>query len=168
MTAAAQVRPAHAAQVPSARFATLMVHAEPGLMGSQRVEFAGRLARELDARLIGVAAQSLTPFLINEPAGGYSPDERIASLVRGLETDLEDAGASFRRDAAGAEIELRTFNLYPAVALARAARAADLLVLSPRSGAPTSREPDPGEVVVRAGKPVLIVPTHSHRLELDT
>ncbi|MBS0333273.1 MAG: universal stress protein [Proteobacteria bacterium] len=164
----AKTRRVPAAAAPTARYATLLVHAEPGLMGTQRVEFAGRLARELDARLIGVAAQSLTPYVMNDPSGGYAPDERIASLVRGLEADLKDAGESFRRDAAGADLELRTVDAYPAVALAEASRAADLILLGPKSRAPNYREPDPGEVAVRAGKPVLIVPNTARHPQFDT
>ncbi len=163
-----QTRPAAATRTPTARYATLMVHAEPGSLGSQRVAFAGRLARELDARLIGVAALSLTPYLVNDTTGGYAPDERVANLVRSLEADLKEAGEAFRRDTAGADIEVRTVDDYPAATLARNARAADLIVVSPKSRAPAHKEPDPGEVAVRAGKPVLIVPLNAHRLELDT
>lgn len=166
--AAEKIRPTPTPSAPNGRYATLMVHAEPGLLGAQRVEFAARLAREHNARLIGVVAQSLTPFLVNDPAGGYAPDERIAGLVRGLEAEMKEADAAFRRDAAGADIELRTIEAYPATALAETARAADLIVLSPVSRTPTYRAPDPGEVVVRAGKPVLVVPAHAHRLEGDT
>jgi len=159
------------AQVPAkttARYATLMVHAEPHLAATQRVEFAARLARELDARLIGVAAQCLTPFLVNDPAAGYAPDQRIAVLVRDLQADLKAADEAFRRDTAGADVELRTIEEAPAAALAEAARAADLIVVSPKASARNYREADPGEVVVRTGKPVLIVPPHAHRLDLDT
>ena len=165
---AAQSRPAVAAAPGAARFATLLVHAEPGLQASQRVEFAGRLARELDARLIGLSAETVAPYMLGDATRGYPPDERVRSLEAFIEDDLMRAETAFRRDAAGADVEVRRMIDYPAEALARASRAADLLIVSPKLGAPAAREADPGEVVVRSGKPVLVVPAHARRLRLET
>ena len=161
-----QARPAPAA-VPTARYATLLVHAEPGMQATQRVEFAARLAHDLQAYLIGVVAQRMTPYLVSHEAGGFAPDARIASLYRGLEAELKDAETGFRRDAAGVPCEVRVIEDEPAAALAQAARAADLIVMGPKAKAPAFQKPDPGEVAVLAGKPVLIVPDHIHRLQRD-
>ncbi|MGZ6039844.1 MAG: universal stress protein [Phenylobacterium sp.] len=158
------IQPAPAAP----RYATLLVHAEPGLQASQRVEFAGRLARDLDAHLIGLTAETLSPFLSADPSLGFMPDERVVKLSAVLEDDLTQAEAAFRRDSAGADVETRRVIDFPAEALARASRAADLVIVSPKSGAPPALEADPGEVVVRAGKPVLIVPSHARRMRLET
>jgi len=161
-------QPAPAAAVPTSRYATLMTHAEPGMQATQRIEFAARLACELDAHLVGVVARCLTPFMVADPASGYPPAERISGLARGLEAEVIDAEVSFQRDAAGSDCEVRVVEDFPAAALAQAARAADLIILSPRAKAPTYQKPDPGEVAVCAGKPVLIVPTHAHRVTFDT
>jgi nucleotide-binding universal stress UspA family protein len=47
---------------------------------------------------------------------------------------------------------------YPSRALVRSARAADLIVMSPKSPGAAARTADPAEVVMTAGRPVLIVP----------
>ena len=165
------VADSHAAQGPSvhaARYATLLVHAEPGLQSMQRVEVAARLARELGACLIGVCAETLSPFLPADPALACSADQRLAKLSEMVEDDLADAERAFRRDAAGADIECRRMYEFPAEALARTARAADLIIVSPKTGAPGAREADPGEVVLRSGRPVLVAPLHARRLRRDT
>ncbi|HZZ30612.1 MAG TPA: hypothetical protein VFE10_01355 [Phenylobacterium sp.] len=151
-----------------ARYATLLVHAEPGLQSSQRVEVAGRLARELGAHLIGVCAETLSPFMVSDPALGYVSDQRVVKLMEVLDQDLVAAETAFARDAGGADIQCRRLRDFPANALARTARAADLIVVSPKTGAPSALEADPGEVIMRSGKPVLVVPPHAHRLRLDT
>ncbi len=151
-----------------ARYATLLVHAEPGLRASQRVEVAGRLARELDALLIGVCAETLSPLMLHDPTLGYVPDQRVTKLMDVLQQDLTAAEAAFRRDAGGADVQCRRMTEFPAEALARTARAADLIVVSPTTGSPGAMEADPGEVIMRSGKPVLIVPPHAHSLRLDT
>lgn len=151
-----------------ARYATLLVHAEPGLQSTQRVEVAGRLARDLGAHLIGVCAETLSPFMPADPTLSYSADERLAKLSEMVDEDLADAEKAFRRDAAGADIQCRRLRAFPAEALAQTARAADLIIVSPKTGAPRAREADPGEVVMQSGKPVLIVPLHARRLRRDT
>ncbi len=151
-----------------ARYATLLVHAEPGLRSSQRVEVAGRLARELGAHLIGVCAQSISPYMLGDPTVGYAPEQRVTKFMEILTEDLAAAETAFRRDAGGADIQCRRVAEFPAEALARTARAADLIIVSPKTEAPSALEADPGEVIMRSGKPVLIVPPHAHSLRLDT
>jgi nucleotide-binding universal stress UspA family protein len=153
---------------PAPTYSTLLVHAEPGLQSSQRVEFAGRLARELGACLIGVGAETFAPLLAADVPLPYAPDARIRNLMQMLEKDLADAEQGFRRDAAGAELEWRTYHEDPAQALVRMAHAADLIVLSPRGDRSRLGEADPGTVVVNAGRPVLLVPPHAHRLRTDS
>jgi nucleotide-binding universal stress UspA family protein len=153
--------------VAPAAYGTLLVHAERGLQSSQRVEFAGRLARELGACLIGVGAETFAPVLAAEAPLPYAADARVHSLMQILEDDLSAAEQDFRRDAGGADLEWRKFLEDPARALVRMAHAADLIVMSPRGDKPRIGEADPGAVVVNAGRPVLIVPPHAHRLDTD-
>lgn len=164
----AQPRPAETKAIPPVRFATLLVHAEPGMQASQRVEFAGRMARELDAHLIGLCAETLAPYMVKDEAWTVAPDERLTTLMALLEDDLARADIAFRRDSAGANVEVRRVVDHPATAMARISRAADLIIASPKTGAPSAREADPGGVVVACGKPVLIVPPHARRLRLET
>jgi nucleotide-binding universal stress UspA family protein len=144
--------------------ATLLVHAEAGLASSHRVEVAARLARGLEARLIGLGAETFDPGLTTDPFFGYAATEWVALVQEQIGRSLQDAEASFRRDAAGADIEWRAVQDYPARALARAARAADLIVMSPRSKAGATRAADPADVVMTAGRPVLVAPLGSGHL----
>ena len=142
----------------AATYATILVHAEPGTAGSSRVEAAARLARDLDATLLGVGAETFDATLTPDPFIGYASGEWIGLVQDQIGKDLIAAEAAFRRDAAGARIEWRTVQDYPAEAIARAAHAVDLIVVSPRGSAGVTRSADPADVVMSAGRPVLMVP----------
>ena len=139
-------------------YATLLTHAEPGLAASKRTEAAARLAHDLGAHLIGLGAETFEPIATPDPFTGYAAGEWIALIQGEIAKNLTAAEEAFRRDAAGADFEWRSVQDYPSRALASLSRAADLIVMSPRgSGGPT-RCADPAEVVMAAGRPVLIVP----------
>jgi len=145
-------------------YATLLVHVEPGLASSHRVEVAGRLARDLDARLIGLGAEALEPIPVTDPLGGFGAGELVGLLQEQIGKDLAAAEDAFRRDAGGADIEWRTAQDYPSNALIGQARTADLIVVGPRSGGGDARTADPADVVMSAGRPVLMVPDGRHHL----
>jgi nucleotide-binding universal stress UspA family protein len=140
-------------------YRTLLVHAEPAMASSHRVELAASLARQFDARLIGVGAGIYEPVTAGEPfASMVATAEWMTLLQAQVEKDIDAAQASFRRDAAGADLGWRAIHDYPAKALRDTARAADLIVLGASSSAPDSSHADPAEVVMTAGRPVLVVP----------
>lgn len=145
-------------------YKSLLVHAEPGLASSHRVEAAARLARDLDARLIGLGAEGFEPVPTTDAFSGYAAGEWVALLQEQIGKNLAAAEDAFRRDAAGAQIEWRTLQDYPHQALTHMAHAADLIVVGPRSGAGKTRSADPADVVMSAGRPVLVVPTGQHHL----
>lgn len=145
-------------------YATLLVHAEPGLVSSHRVEVAGRLARDLDARLIGLGAETLEPIPTADPITGFAAAEWVVLAQEQVGKNLEAAEAVFRRDAGGADIEWRAVQDYPGRALVGLARAADLIVVGPRGAASLTRTADPADVVMGAGRPVLMVPDGQHHL----
>lgn len=72
--------------------------------------------------------------------------------------NIAAAEAAFRRDAGGADIEWRTVQDYPHRALVNTAHAADVIVASPRNDRAPLQAADPADVVMSAGRPVLIVP----------
>lgn len=146
-------------------YATLLVHAEPGATATHRVEIAARLARELDARLIGLGAETFDPFPTADPFSGYAAGEWVALIQEQIGKDLKSAEAAFRRDAAGADSEWRCEQDYPHDALARHARAADLIVVGPRQNLGPSRSADPADVVMTSGRPVLVVPDGRSQLK---
>jgi nucleotide-binding universal stress UspA family protein len=149
-------------------YKSLLVHAEAGLQSSRRVEIAARLARTLDARLIGLGAETFEPLPPADPFMGYASGEWFALMEKQVDADLRNAEVGFRRDAAYAEFEWRSVHDYPAKALARASRAADLVVVSPKGQGGGGRCADPAEVVMTAGKPVLLVPPESSYLRAST
>jgi len=163
-----QERPAATVDVQPDTFKTLLVHAEPGLVASHRLEVAGCLARDLGACLIGLGAETFDPLAASAPEGAYFAAGLLAAQQEQTEKDLVAAEAAFRRDAGGAELEWRTVRDYPHLALTRMARAADLILVGPQTGADTTRSADPADVVMGAGRPVLIVPEGAHRLHGKT
>lgn len=146
-------------------YATLLVHAEANLASSHRVEAAARLARSLDAKLIGLGAETFDPAIFSEPFTGFTASECIGLVQEQIGKNLSAAETAFRRDAAGAETDWRTIQDYPHKALVNTAHAADLIVVSPRSDRGALQSADPADVVMTAGRPVLIVPEgRSHLL----
>lgn len=144
-------------------YATLLVHAEPGKAASARVEAAACLARDLGARLIGLGAETFEPAPTVDPFMSMAGGQWVSLVQENIEKNLLEAEAAFRRDAAGADIEWRTANDYPHRALIGLARAADLIVVSRTSDAGRMRSADPADVVMTAGRPVLMVPDGGSR-----
>jgi nucleotide-binding universal stress UspA family protein len=159
-----QERRAATVDVQPDTFKTLLVHAEPGLSASHRLEVAGCLARDLGACLIGLGAETFDPLDASAPEGAHFAAGLLAAQQEQIEKDLVAAEVAFRRDAGGADLEWRTLQDYPHLALTRMSRAADLILVGPHTGADTTRSADPADVVMGAGRPVLIVPDHLHRL----
>lgn len=145
-------------------YATLLVHAEPGLASSHRVEVATRLARNLGARLIGLGAETFDPTPYSGAFTGFAAGEWVNLVQEQIGKSLVAAEAAFRRDAAGADTDWRTIQDYPHRALVRTAHAADLIVVSPPSERGALQSADPGDVVMNAGRPVLVAPAERSHL----
>lgn len=145
-----------AAQAPG--YASLLVHVEPGLAASSRVEAAAVIARTLHARLIGLGAETIDPFPAYDPSVSMIAPDWLRLLRDQVDDHLKQAEEVFNRDAAGAEMEWRSTDDFPTPAMACTARAADLLIVSPRTKAGYARGVDPAELVMTAGRPVLVVP----------
>lgn len=156
-------RPATEVIVRPNTYATILVHAEPGLVATHRVEAAARFARSVDAKLIGLGAETFDPAPYSGAFMGYAGGEWVALVQEQIAKNLVAAETAFRRDAAGADVEWRTIQDYPHRALANSAHAADLIVVSPKSDRGPLECADPADVVMAAGRPVLVVPEgHGH------
>ncbi|WP_176696014.1 universal stress protein [Phenylobacterium immobile] len=142
-------------------YAAILTHVEAGLASSQRVEVAANLARSMGARLIGLGAQTIEPIAMVDPMMGPAADW-TSLLQEQVEADLVEAQRAFERDAAGADLEWRAVQDYPVQAMAKTARAADLIIASPKGRGGSVRSVDPAELVVQAGRPVLIAPRSAH------
>jgi nucleotide-binding universal stress UspA family protein len=148
-------------------YETLLVHVEPGLRSAHRVEIAALLAHDLGARLIGFGAETFEPFMACQPMAGALAADMVGILQVQVNQDLKEAEEAFRGHVLSADSEWRYTQDIPNHAMARAARAADLIIAGPRSTVGHSQIVDPAELVLEAGRPVLIVPLGSGRLKCD-
>lgn len=147
-----------------ATYASVLVHGEPAGRATARVKLAAALARDFGAHLIGLGAETFDPAPTVDPFFGYAAGEWIVLVQEQINTDLKNAEEAFRRDAAGADIEWRSTQAFPARAMARVARGADLIVASPRGRLGPTLCVDPAELVMHAGRPVLIAPETATRV----
>ena len=138
--------------------AAMMVHVDVERDCVQRVQLALALAHRFQAALIGVAGLPLRPALA---AGGvvvyHEPTEHECHTVSAR---LDDMGRSFR--AMGQhlkQVEWRTALEVPYELVSREARAADLIIVGARHPVGNVHDlVDPGAILLRAGRPVLVVP----------
>jgi nucleotide-binding universal stress UspA family protein len=140
-------------------YASLLVHidAEGDLDG--RIELAAALADRFQSRLIGAAAKMPRPaFAVEGVVIDHEPTEKDRADMR---ESLRKRGEQFQAAAQGGRrvVEWRSALEFPAEFIAREARAADLVIISrePKPYDPY-RYADAGALVLRAGRPVLVVP----------
>ena len=134
-------------------YATLMVYVEdePG-----HVRLAADLAKRFQARLIGIAACPPMPVVTGDDA----PIDAIlfAEEEVAMRASLDKTGERFRAIVGdGPVVEWRSAPDFPNKFVIRESRAADLVVVGQTS---TRSHPlDVGSLLLRAGRPVPVVPT---------
>jgi nucleotide-binding universal stress UspA family protein len=136
--------------------ASVLVHVDVDRDSEARVQLSLHLADRLGAVLIGLAGLAPRPAFA---AGGLAVyTEPTAPEVELAVARLEEMGGRFRTQGQFLrQVEWRSAVELPARLVVRESRAADLLVIGPRRrGDPLNV--DPGVVVLRAGRPVLVVP----------
>ncbi len=151
---------------------TFIVHADRDPESLGRINLAWGLAVHFDARLIGLAA-AMMDLPVVDPMG-YAPidAEVIASERDILESDLKVAAEMFQRCADEHKLkgEFRSNLEFPADLICRQARSADLLIIG-RGEVEKSTGPqrvlDPGDVLMQAGRPVLVVPPNIDTLAFN-
>ena len=142
----------------------VLVHVEPGEASRDRVQVAAALARSMGGRLIGLGAEMAQP-LVASPYGGVNTAEWVVAMNKQIDDDLIAAQAAFNLDSAGVDSEWRAMREMPARALASAARACDVVVVSAHPQTNYYRAADPAEVVMRSGRPVLVTPAKASPLD---
>ena len=177
-------------------YKTLVVQAEADDDGRSRVQLALALAIRFDATLVGTAARALLPLMIL-PGGSPGTGTLLAAEEGDIRAGLDAAERQFRALAAAthARIGWRSKITDPAEMLALEARTADLCRVSrqghfcsvcsrvgscsrtadlivvgrrpERDDAGWSRHADPGAVLMRAGRPILVVPPGVSSLNTD-
>jgi len=146
---------------------TVMVHVDAERNSDRRVRLAAGVARRFHCALIGVAGWSLRPaFALDDPnnAGRNDQEREVMTAL------LEEAGRKFRSGAGQVEhIEWRGCLDYAVDLVPREARAADLIVIG-REHVPGDLffSLDPGVTILRAGRPVLVVPEAVHSLRAQS
>ena len=142
-------------------FSTMMVHVDVERDSEQRVELAIDLADRFQATLIGVAGCALWPAFM---AGDVGLTESNQYDLQKVTARFEQKGKTLRAQGRSlTRIEWRSALESPGELLLREARAADLLVIGRRR---SGDEADPGVIVLRAGRPVLLVPDTAAALPL--
>jgi nucleotide-binding universal stress UspA family protein len=145
---------------------TMMVHVDAERDCEQRVQLALALADRFQATLIGVAGLAMRPAFA---AGGLviygQPAEHDRRAVRAR---LDDIGKKFRAQGQRLkQVEWRTALELPYELVSREARAADLIIVGTRhTGHSVHDLIDPGVILLRAGRPVLVVPDTIAPLQL--
>ena len=139
-------------------YAALIVNVEARAPSDARTRLAAEVAGWFGARLIGLAAEPLAPPPAHDAGLAYAAtlliqeEERVRAL-------LATAERRFRAACPNGAAEWRSFAEEPAPALVREARSADLLVVG------NDGEAEAGEVLMQAGRPVLVVPAETASLE---
>ncbi|WP_395711206.1 universal stress protein [Reyranella sp.] len=152
-------------------YRTLMTMPILGQTNAVLLESTARLARKLDAAVIGVAACRPVHAVCRDyaiPAGVFEEDRKQ------IERQIHDTEVQFRSalsDHSGS-VQWRAHACLEPLAsrLARESALADLIVVSlAADGKPgdTTRQPDLCDLVMQAGRPVLLVPSAQPLAGLD-
>jgi nucleotide-binding universal stress UspA family protein len=146
----------------SMSISALMVHVDVEHDSEQRVELAIGLADRFQAALIGVAGCALWPaFTAGEVGLAKSNQYDFQKMM----ARFEQRGETFRaKGHCLKQVEWRSALESPRELLLREARAADLLIIGRGRG---GIDDDPGVILLRAGRPVLLVPDTTRILPRD-
>ena len=152
------------------KYSSVMVHLDLDEPNDARLHVAGDLAEQFDAKLIGIACCQPQPSV-------YADGILAQSLVRQLETEanekLQKLEQRFRTACQNRveNVEWRRAYAMPADYVAHEARAADLVITgADRVGGlsdPLWRL-DPSELVMKLGRPMMVVPPEVDRLKLSS
>lgn len=152
-------------------YATLMVNLEPGRPNTGLLRIAGALAERFDAKLIGIAVRQ--PMQIVYGDGCFVPPLLIDDDRAQIEEQIRAAEAEFHSafQGHGGVVEWRSSVTFAMLSdyLAHETRSADLVITSAAAAPrpPTSRSVHTGDLVMQAGRPVLVVPATADELRLE-
>ncbi len=148
-------------------YTTLLVYVDAAARAEEPVRIAAGLADRFNATLIGMSALEVRPQFVTD---GVVIQELVEADIKSRREKLAAAGTWFR-GSAGAErrkVEWRGMLDFPTEALAREARCADLVVARrTRSSTDIYSALDPGGAILKAGRPVLLVPDGTSLLRAE-
>lgn len=146
-------------------YTSLLVHAQPHVDATPRLETAAALARDLGASLFGLSAEAPPALGVTDPYGMLQA-EWMTVMQQELDRRTSEAEALFRKTAGDLPGGWRGVLDLPTRAMASAARGCDLIVAggAPLENVDVYSAVDVGELVIRAGRPVLVAPPEGGRL----
>lgn len=142
-------------------YASLMVHVDVDAELGSRVGIAADLAERFQAHLIGIAGwapMAVFPVEVEEARDDAPPAN---FHLQDMQTLLDQKGEQFRAAVRRLDgrVEWRSGLDFPTELVAREARAADLVIIGNEQENPIPfRALDPGSFLLKAGRPVLVVP----------
>jgi nucleotide-binding universal stress UspA family protein len=149
-------------------YATVMVSLALDQSNEARLETAGQIAERFEAAIIGIAASQFSPplyFTSGEQAQNLIDQGRASIEKRIGELEQQFRAATKNR---GRQVEWRCAIDFPARYILQQARCADIIVSGVDRG--TFSDPflqaSPKDLVMQAGRPLLIVPDTSNWLDL--
>ncbi|TPQ31779.1 universal stress protein UspA [Bradyrhizobium guangdongense] len=149
-------------------YATVMVSLAVNQANEARLQVAGELAERFEAAVIGVAAAQYAPplYFADGAAAQRVIDEGEASVKQRL-ADLETQFRGATRNRGG-HVEWRGAVDFPVRHILQQARCADIIVSGGRSPAFSDvfALASPKDLVMQAGRPVLVVPDGVNWLDL--
>lgn len=141
-------------------YATVMVSLALDQPNEVRLEAAGQIAERFDAGIIGIAASQFAPplyFTSGEQAQSLIDQEQASINKRMAELEAQFREATKNR---AGHVEWRSAIDFPARYIAQQARCADIIVSASDRG--LISDPlalaSPKDLVMQAGRPVLVVP----------
>jgi nucleotide-binding universal stress UspA family protein len=145
---------------------TILVQAQAGKSAAPRLGSAVSLAKRLDATLFGLAAEMIPPLGSADPTGMLESAWYL-EMREQVQRNLELARETFQDATRGMTTDFTWVQDMPALAMARAARAADLILVGgcPPAEGDRYRSCDPGELMLQAGRPILVAPPEGGALE---
>ncbi|MHB1102868.1 MAG: universal stress protein [Devosia sp.] len=139
---------------------SILVNLDIDSFSPSLVQCAGNLAKRFNAHLIGLSAAEPSPTLVGVE-GAVATADFYAQERADIEARLHGVEKEFRSFApAGVEVSWRSYVEVPNRSLAATARCADLIVIGSHLGKADwgyLRTIDVGELVLTAGRPILVV-----------
>ncbi len=150
-------------------FPTIMVRVDVEPSHDACLRIAVDLAGQFNAKLIGIAAADLPWTYLAEETTTFTLIEQLRSDIDARLAAAEERFRSATKQLAQ-KTEWRSAMAPPAEYIAHQARAGDLIVMNAnRDGLllePSVGQLDPGDLVMQAGRPVLVVPPEAAQLNL--
>jgi hypothetical protein len=154
-------------------YPTLMVHLELGGSNAARLRIAGDLAERFQAGVIGIAACQPIRNTYSNWGDCYISGEIVQEDREEIEKEMKAGEAEFRAalQSRAGTIEWRSRVMFGSLSdyVASQARSADLIVtgVAPKAMFDESRRVNTADLVMQAGRPVLIAPAAANTLKLD-